>query len=238
MPCRNVPDFERCISLKSNSLSVSTPEAISIRSAIGTSSQRVMSVICRRRDSTQGFLLAALDQPSFDGNAEHDFSVPPSSSCWPDRGLAPRRVVDQVDCSTWSTTAVGPVDKPGASPRNARAWRRVEEFLEWRIQFNQLDAAVPALRASSPDRRHFWRAFTAMAAAIESKAAMSEDAQLFGRRAEEICPGTGWKTRTITSEFMVVARAHPSRWLRASRAQRCRHQASKRTSARAPSLRL
>ncbi|KAB0517004.1 hypothetical protein F7R02_25720 [Xanthomonas cissicola] len=53
------------------------------------------------------------------------------------------------------------MDKPGASPRNARAWRRVEEFLEWRIQFNQLDAAVPALRASSPDRRHFWRAFTA-----------------------------------------------------------------------------
>ncbi|MEB1547615.1 hypothetical protein VDQ94_01645 [Xanthomonas campestris pv. campestris] len=57
---------------------------------------------------------------------------------------------------------------------------------ELRIHLNQLDAAVPALRASSPDRRHFWRAFTVMAAAIESKAATSEDAQFVGRRAEEI----------------------------------------------------
>ncbi|PPU32205.1 hypothetical protein XspCFBP7912_13515 [Xanthomonas sp. CFBP 7912] len=45
---------------------------------------------------------------------------------------------------------------------------------------------MPALRASSPDRRHFWQAFANMAAVIESKAATSEDAQFVGRRAEEI----------------------------------------------------
>ncbi|KLA94574.1 MULTISPECIES: hypothetical protein [Xanthomonas] len=57
---------------------------------------------------------------------------------------------------------------------------------ELRIHLERLDAAVPTLRASSPDRRHFWRAFTVMAAAIESKAATSEDAQFVGRQAEEI----------------------------------------------------
>ncbi|MCC4634128.1 hypothetical protein [Xanthomonas dyei] len=57
---------------------------------------------------------------------------------------------------------------------------------ELRIHLNQLDAAVPALRASSPDRRHFWRAFSSMAAAIQSKAMTSEDVQFVGRRAEEI----------------------------------------------------
>lgn len=56
---------------------------------------------------------------------------------------------------------------------------------ELRLHLERLDAAVPALRASSPDRRHFWRA-ASMAAAIESKAATSEDAQFVGRRAEEI----------------------------------------------------
>ncbi|MFS8426683.1 hypothetical protein D0A38_22050 [Xanthomonas campestris pv. incanae] len=45
---------------------------------------------------------------------------------------------------------------------------------------------MPALRASSPDRRHFWRAFSSMAAAIQSKAMTSEDVQFVGRRAEEI----------------------------------------------------
>lgn len=57
---------------------------------------------------------------------------------------------------------------------------------ELRLHLERLDAAVATLRASSPDRRHFWRAFTVMAAAIESKAATSEDAQFVGRRAEEI----------------------------------------------------
>ncbi|WP_274497650.1 hypothetical protein [Xanthomonas campestris] len=57
---------------------------------------------------------------------------------------------------------------------------------ELRLHLERLDAAVPTLRASSPDRRHFWRAFTVMAAAIESKAATSEDAQFVGRRAQEI----------------------------------------------------
>ncbi|MCC4635913.1 hypothetical protein [Xanthomonas dyei] len=54
------------------------------------------------------------------------------------------------------------------------------------LYLERLDAEVPALRASSPDRRHFWRAFTVMAAVIESKAATTEDAQFVGRRAEEI----------------------------------------------------
>ncbi|APP78067.1 hypothetical protein EIQ06_00920 [Xanthomonas campestris pv. campestris] len=45
---------------------------------------------------------------------------------------------------------------------------------------------MPALRASSPDRCHFWQAFANMAAAIESKAMTSEDAQFVGRRAQEI----------------------------------------------------
>ncbi|MEA9550790.1 hypothetical protein VC253_02810 [Xanthomonas campestris] len=57
---------------------------------------------------------------------------------------------------------------------------------ELRHHLERLDAAVPALRALSPDRRHFWRSFTVMAAAIENKAATSEDAQFVGRRAEEI----------------------------------------------------
>ncbi|MFC0156252.1 hypothetical protein ACFFJ4_22510 [Xanthomonas dyei] len=49
------------------------------------------------------------------------------------------------------------------------------------LYIERLDAAVPALRASSPDRRHFWQAF-----AIESKAMTSEDVQFVGRRAAEI----------------------------------------------------
>ncbi|MFS8429044.1 hypothetical protein EIQ28_12750 [Xanthomonas campestris pv. plantaginis] len=56
---------------------------------------------------------------------------------------------------------------------------------------------MPTLRASSPDRRHFWRAFANMAAAIESKAATSEDAQFVGRRAEEIL---SWHGLTSTDE--------------------------------------
>ncbi|MCC8685886.1 hypothetical protein [Xanthomonas campestris] len=57
---------------------------------------------------------------------------------------------------------------------------------ELSIHLNQLDAAVPALRASSPDRRLFWQAFANIAAAIERKAITSEGAQFVGRRAEEI----------------------------------------------------
>ncbi|MEB2231015.1 hypothetical protein VDS41_05865 [Xanthomonas campestris pv. campestris] len=56
---------------------------------------------------------------------------------------------------------------------------------------------APTLRASSPDRRHFWRAFSSMAAAIESKAATSEDARFVGRRAEEIL---SWHGLTSTDE--------------------------------------
>ncbi|CAD1790744.1 hypothetical protein XSP_001732 [Xanthomonas euroxanthea] len=57
---------------------------------------------------------------------------------------------------------------------------------ELRLHLERLDAAVPTLRASSPDRRHFWQAFASMASAIESKAMSNEDAQFVGRRAEEI----------------------------------------------------
>ncbi|MBB4654168.1 hypothetical protein GGR73_000667 [Xanthomonas sp. F14] len=57
---------------------------------------------------------------------------------------------------------------------------------ELRLHLERLDAAVPALRASSPDRRHFWQSFASMVAAIESKAVTSEDMQFVGRRAQEI----------------------------------------------------
>lgn len=57
---------------------------------------------------------------------------------------------------------------------------------ELRFHLERLDAAVPALRAASADRRHFRQAFASMAAAIESKAATSEDVEFVGRRAEEI----------------------------------------------------
>ncbi|WP_017170286.1 hypothetical protein [Xanthomonas phaseoli] len=57
---------------------------------------------------------------------------------------------------------------------------------ELRLHLERLDAAVSVLRASSPDRHHFWQSFASMVAAIESKAMTSEDAQFVGRRAEEI----------------------------------------------------
>ncbi|MBO9753852.1 hypothetical protein IB69_018705 [Xanthomonas citri] len=57
---------------------------------------------------------------------------------------------------------------------------------ELRFHLERLDEAVPALRASSPDLRHFWQAFASMVSAIESRALTSEDAQFVGRRAEEI----------------------------------------------------
>ncbi|MCC5048812.1 hypothetical protein [Xanthomonas campestris] len=55
------------------------------------------------------------------------------------------------------------------------------EKAELRLHLEHLDAAVPVLRAPSPDRRHFWQAF-----AIESKAMTSEDVQFVGRRVAEI----------------------------------------------------
>ncbi|WDK02014.1 hypothetical protein [Xanthomonas campestris] len=57
---------------------------------------------------------------------------------------------------------------------------------ELRHHLERLDAAVPALRASSPDRRHFWQVFANMAAAIEQEATTGEDVQFVGRRADEI----------------------------------------------------
>ncbi|PPT27542.1 hypothetical protein XabCFBP2524_22290 [Xanthomonas axonopodis pv. begoniae] len=57
---------------------------------------------------------------------------------------------------------------------------------ELRRLLERLDAAVPTLRASSPDCRHFWQAFASMVAAIEQKATTSEDVQFVGRRATEI----------------------------------------------------
>ncbi|MBF9172182.1 hypothetical protein ABFU49_05085 [Xanthomonas campestris pv. campestris] len=57
---------------------------------------------------------------------------------------------------------------------------------ELRLHLERLDAAVPALRAFSLDRRHFWQAFADMVATVESKAMTSEEAQFVGRRAEEI----------------------------------------------------
>ncbi|MCE4517983.1 MULTISPECIES: hypothetical protein [Xanthomonas] len=57
---------------------------------------------------------------------------------------------------------------------------------ELRIHLDHLDNAVPALRASSPDRYHFLRAFAGMAQVIEAKALTSQDAEFVGRRVDEI----------------------------------------------------
>lgn len=65
---------------------------------------------------------------------------------------------------------------------------------ELRFHLERLDEAVPALRASSPDRRHFWQAFASMVSAIESKALTSEDAQFVGRRADEILSWHGFES--------------------------------------------
>lgn len=71
---------------------------------------------------------------------------------------------------------------------------------ELRLHLERLDAAVPVLRASSPDLRHFWQAFASMAAAIESKAATSEDAQFVGRRPRKSCLGMGLRTSANQGE--------------------------------------
>ncbi|NHF65964.1 hypothetical protein [Xanthomonas hortorum] len=57
---------------------------------------------------------------------------------------------------------------------------------ELRIHLEHLDAAVPALRASSPDRCHFLRAFAGMVQLIKAEALTSEDAEFVGRRIDEI----------------------------------------------------
>ncbi|WP_205393951.1 hypothetical protein [Xanthomonas hydrangeae] len=65
---------------------------------------------------------------------------------------------------------------------------------ELRIHLNHLDAAVPALRASSPDRDHFLRAFAGMAQVIEAKALTWKDAEFVGRRVDEILAWHGLKS--------------------------------------------
>lgn len=57
---------------------------------------------------------------------------------------------------------------------------------ELRIRLENLDAAVPALLKSSPDRCHFWQAFAGMADLIEDGAITGEDAQFVSRRLDEI----------------------------------------------------
>ncbi|WP_243840208.1 hypothetical protein [Xanthomonas cannabis] len=64
---------------------------------------------------------------------------------------------------------------------------------ELRIHLEHLDAAVPALRLSSPDRRHFLRAFAGMARVIEAKALSSNDSKFVERRIDEILAWHGLK---------------------------------------------
>ncbi|WP_343237496.1 hypothetical protein [Xanthomonas sp. NCPPB 1067] len=68
---------------------------------------------------------------------------------------------------------------------------------ELRIHLDHLDDAVPALRASSPDRCHFLRAFTGMAQVIAEKALTAQDAQFVSRRIDEIL---AWHGLTNTDE--------------------------------------
>ncbi|MBB4722679.1 MULTISPECIES: hypothetical protein [Xanthomonas] len=55
-----------------------------------------------------------------------------------------------------------------------------------RTHLENLDAAVPALLKSSPDRCHFWQAFAGMADVIEDSAITDDDAQFVLRRVDEI----------------------------------------------------
>ncbi|WP_115553520.1 hypothetical protein [Xanthomonas arboricola] len=64
---------------------------------------------------------------------------------------------------------------------------------ELRIHLDHLDAAVPALRASCPDRDHFLRAFAGMAKVIEAKALSPPDVEFVGRRVNEILAWHGLK---------------------------------------------
>ncbi|WP_126945679.1 hypothetical protein [Xanthomonas sp. BRIP62418] len=55
-----------------------------------------------------------------------------------------------------------------------------------RTHLDNLDAAVPALLANSPDRCHFWQAFAGMADVVGDGAVTGEDAQFVSRRLDEI----------------------------------------------------
>jgi hypothetical protein len=55
-----------------------------------------------------------------------------------------------------------------------------------RQHLDHLDAAVPALRSTSPDRDHFWQAFAGMADVIEDGAHTAADAEFVSRRLDEI----------------------------------------------------
>ncbi|MEB1795935.1 hypothetical protein VDR45_09540 [Xanthomonas campestris pv. campestris] len=57
---------------------------------------------------------------------------------------------------------------------------------ELRIHLDHFEDAVPALRASSPDRCHFLRAFASLAQVIQAKALTSQDTEFVGRRVNEI----------------------------------------------------
>ncbi|WP_434990031.1 hypothetical protein [Xanthomonas melonis] len=57
---------------------------------------------------------------------------------------------------------------------------------ELKTHLENLDAAVPALLKSSPDRCHFWQAFAGMAEVIEDGAITGDDAQFVSRRLDEI----------------------------------------------------
>nr|WP_243851924.1 hypothetical protein [Xanthomonas arboricola] len=55
-----------------------------------------------------------------------------------------------------------------------------------RIDLNHLHAAVPALRASIPNRYHFLRAFACIARLIKEKVLTSKDADFVGRCIDEM----------------------------------------------------
>ncbi|MCE4354875.1 hypothetical protein [Xanthomonas hortorum] len=57
-----------------------------------------------------------------------------------------------------------------------------------RTHLDHLDDAVPALRASSPDRCHFLRAFAGMAQIIEAKALTAQDAEFVVSTPRKIDP--------------------------------------------------
>ncbi|NYH49448.1 hypothetical protein [Xanthomonas arboricola] len=62
-----------------------------------------------------------------------------------------------------------------------------------RTHLENLNAAVPALLQSSPDRCHFWQAFAGMADVIEYGAITGDDAQFVSRRLDEILAWHGLK---------------------------------------------
>lgn len=64
-----------------------------------------------------------------------------------------------------------------------------------RTHLDHLDAAVPALLKSCPDRCHFWQAFAGMAEVIEARALSVEDAGFVGRRIDEILAWHGLEER-------------------------------------------